>query len=43
MKKRNLLIAVLVAASLLVGGAAGWLLANQTKDAAGNYSNEMKM
>jgi hypothetical protein len=23
--------------------SAGWLLANQTKDAAGNYSNEMKM
>ena len=43
MKKRNTLIAVLVVASLLIGGATGCLLANQIKDIAGNYSNEMKM
>ena len=41
--KRNHGIAVLLVAALLIGGACGWLLADRTKGAAGNHSNEMKM
>ena len=42
MKMNNRVIAILLAASLLLGGAGGWLLAVYTRT-AGNYSNEMKM
>ncbi|MBR5316575.1 MAG: hypothetical protein IKU39_01610 [Lachnospiraceae bacterium] len=42
MKKHNCIIAILTAASLLIGGAAGWLIAHQTMHDACNYSNEMK-
>ena len=43
MKKRNGIIAVLLAVALLAGIAAGWLLATTAQDTAGNYGSEMKL
>ena len=43
MKKRNGVMAALTVVALLIGIAAGWLLATKAEDAAGNYSTEMKM
>ena len=43
MKKRNAVLAVLLAAALLIGMAAGWMLASKEKSVPGNYSDEMKM
>ena len=42
MKKNSGIIAILLVAALLIGGAAGWLLAHRAED-TGNYSDEMKM
>ena len=41
-KKCSCLVAVMLVAALLIGGAAGWLLAHRAED-TGNYSDEMKM
>ena len=43
MKKRNGVIAGLLAVALLIGGVAGWLLATYTGEPAGNYGDEMKL
>ena len=43
MKKRNGMIALLLVAALVIGGAAGWMLGARQETAAGNYSDEMKM
>ena len=43
MRKRNGVIAVLLAAALLIGIAAGWTVASKVNNAAGNHSDEMKM
>ena len=43
MKKSNGMIAILLMAALLIGGAAGWLLASGTEESGGNYGSEMKM
>ena len=43
MRKSNAVIAGLLAAALLIGGIAGWLLAARLITPAGNYSNEMKL
>ena len=43
MKNSNGMIAGLLTVVLLVGGAAGWLLASYTGEPAGNYGNEMKL
>ena len=43
MKKRNGVIAALMAAALVIGIAVGWMLSTKVEDATGNYSNEMKM
>ena len=42
-KKCNRLVAVMLVAALLIGGAAGWLLSCCLGGNHGNYSNEMKM
>ena len=43
MKKHNGVIALLLTAALLIGGAGGWFLGVQSDEATGNYSNEMKL
>ena len=43
MKNSKVLISILIAAALIIGAAAGWLMASQTGGIEGNHSDEMKM